>query len=204
MIKLILSILMVTLSHTALIKPYNDSYLTYIYIPFQWEQEADAISYNLQVSTDEYFINTLVDIEESTTSYIEEQLIDWSQNYYWRIRPLYSDDDFGDWSEIFTFHTGEKQFPDIDAEIYNEDFIQEGLVAFGGFAPNLASAVIDKYGNEIWNSGEPGSFDFMINHINKFGNIYGLSVYNYPYNTGTKINYDIDLLWSTQGDLNSD
>ena len=109
---------------------------------------------------------------------------------------------FGEWSELSSFSIKEKQFPERVPDIYNEDLIQDGLVAFGGFAPEFASVVIDKYGNEIWNSGEPGSFDFMINHINKFGNIYGQSFYNYPYNTGTKINYDIDFLWSTQGDLN--
>ena len=36
----------------------------------------------------------------------------------------------------------------------------------------------------------------MLNHINKFGNIYGHSRYNYPNNSGTKINYDGDFLWS--------
>jgi len=197
---------MFSFSFADLIRPDSGANLTYIYVPFEWEQEADAVSYNLQISTEasEFFNNIVVDIEEPTTVYIEKQNLNWNDTYYWRVRPLYSGENFGEWSEIYTFIIEDKQFPDIDASIYNEDLLQDGLVAFGGFAPNLASAVIDKYGNEIWNSGEPGSFDFILNHINESGNMYGLSVYDYPYHTGTKINYDIDFLWSTQGDLNSD
>jgi hypothetical protein len=127
-----------------------------------------------------------------------------SDNYYWKVRPVYDNGEFGEWSEISNFSIGDKQFPERDADIYNDDLLQDGLVAFGGFSPEFSSAVIDKYGNEIWNTGQAGDFDFLINHINKHGNIYGMSLYDFPYNTGTKINYDIDFLWSTQGDLNSD
>ena len=200
----IIFILMFSFSFADLIRPDSGANLTYIYVPFEWEQEADVINYNLQISTQESFNTLIVDILEPTTAYIEKQNLDWDDTYYWRVKSIYDSEDFGEWSEISTFIIEDKQFPDIDASIYNEDLLQDGLVAFGGFAPNLASAVIDKYGNEIWNSGEPGSFDFILNHINESGNMYGLSVYDYPYHTGTKINYDIDFLWSTQGDLNSD
>ena len=187
-----------------LIRPENDANLTYVYVPFEWEQEPNVTNYNLQISTQQSFDNIMVDIQETTTAYIEKETLDWNDIYYWRVRGIYDSENFGEWSEVSSFTITNQQFPDRDANIYNEDLMQDGLVAFGGFAPDVASVVIDKYGNEIWNSGEPGSFDFMINYINKFGNIYGLSLYNYPYNTGTKINYDIDFLWSTQGDLNSD
>ena len=60
--------------------------------------------------------------------------------------------------EYRIFSIGYKQFPERDADIYNDNLIQDGLVAFGGFAPELSSAVIDKYGNEIWNTGEEGEF----------------------------------------------
>ena len=180
----------------SLTRPYNGADLSYIHILFEWEQEPDATSYNLQVSNQESFNNIIVDIEEIAIAYIDTENLDWGDTYYWKIRPVYVNGDLGDWSQISNFSTGEKQFPERDADIYNEDLLQDGLVAFGGFAPELASAVIDKYGNEIWNTGEEGSIDLIINHINKFGNIYGLSAYNYPNNTGAKINYDRDFLWN--------
>ena len=201
---LLILILTVSICYSNLIKPESGSELTYVYVLFEWEQEPNAIAYNLQVSNQSSPNDILLDIEESTTVYIDTENFNWDNSYNFRVRAIYDNNSFGEWSELSNFSIKEKQFPERVPDIYNEDLIQDGLVAFGGFAPEFASVVIDKYGNEIWNSGEPGSFDFMINHINKYGNIYGQSFYNYPYNTGTKINYDIDFLWSTQGDLNSD
>jgi len=201
---LLILILTASICYSNLIKPESGSELTYVYVLFEWEQEPNAIAYNLQVSNQSSPNDILLDIEESTTVYIDTENFNWDNSYNFRVRAIYDNNSFGEWSELSSFSIKEKQFPERVPDIYNEDLIQDGLVAFGGFAPEFASVVIDKYGNEIWNSGEPGSFDFMINHINKFGNIYGQSFYNYPYNTGTKINYDIDFLWSTQGDLNSD
>ena len=98
--------------------------------------------------------------------YIDTESLGWDSDYWWRIRPLYPDNQFGEWSEVFTFTIGEKKFPERDAIIYNGSILQDGLVAFGGFAgteeTNLASGVIDQYGNEIWNDGY---LDFILNHI---------------------------------------
>ena len=180
----------------ALILPSAGQELNYVHVLFEWEQEPDAVSYNLQASNQQFFNNIILDIEETTTVYIDTKNLDWGNTYYWKVRPVYHNGEFGEWSEMFDFSIGDKQFPERDADIYNDNLVQDGLVAFGGFAPELSSAVIDKYGNEIWNTGEEGSFDFIINHINEFGSIYGLSAYDYPNNTGTKINYELNFLWS--------
>ena len=120
------------------------------------KQVPDAISYNLQVSSQQSFDNIIVNIEESTTVYIDTENLDWNETYYCRVRPIYNSSDFGEWSEISNFNIVGKKFPERNADIYNQELIQEGLVAFGGFAgasTDLASAVIDQYGNEIWNDG---------------------------------------------------
>ena len=187
-----------------LIRPAIGVELNYIHVIFEWEQEPDAMVYNLQVSTDLSFNNLLLDVNEATTVYINKDIFSWNDNYYWKVRPVYDNGEFGEWSEISVFSIGDKQFPERDADIFNDDLLQDGLVAFGGFAPELSSAVIDKYGNEIWNTGDGGSFDFIINHINEFGNIYGLSAYDYPNNTGTKVNYELDFLWSAPATSQAD
>ena len=174
------------------IRPSNGASLNYVYVPFEWEQEPDAIYYNLQVEKNDTII---LDINEESTLYVDKENLDWNNTYDWKVRPVYENDNYGDWSTLSYFNIGSKQFPDIQADILNDNLAQDGLVAFGGFTPELASAIIDKSGEEIWNSGEPGDFDFMLNHINEFGNIYGLSVYDYPNNTGSKINYDLDFVW---------
>ena len=149
-----------------LIRPENGDELNYIHVLFEWEQETDVIEYNLQVSTQQFFNNLLLDIYEATNVFIDKDNFNWDDTYYWKVRPVYANGDFGEWSEISNFSIGDKQFPERDADIYDDDLLQDGLVAFGGFAPEFSSAVIDKYGNEIWNTGDEGSFDFMINHIN--------------------------------------
>ena len=108
---------MFSFSFADLIRPDSGANLSYIYVPFEWEQEPNAISYNLQVSSQQSFDNIIVNIEESTTVYIEDRDLDWNDTYYWRVRSIYSNGDFGQWSQIFYFSIAGKQFPDINASI---------------------------------------------------------------------------------------
>ena len=135
-----------------LIRPENGDELSYIHVLFEWEQEPDAMVYNLQASTSLSFNNLLLDVNEATTVYINKDNFSWNDNYYWKVRPVYHNGEFGEWSGISNFSIGDKQFPERDADIYNDNLVQDGLVAFGGFYPVLASAVIDKNGDEIWNT----------------------------------------------------
>ena len=36
----------------SLIRPHADAYINYTHVPFEWDQEPDAIEYNLQISLD--------------------------------------------------------------------------------------------------------------------------------------------------------
>jgi len=194
-----------TEDNSGLLSPPNNSFMRSVHVPFEWAQIPDAISYQLQFTNsyaDNLFESELIlDLVLNDIVYIDTESLEWDSGYWWRIRPLYLDNQFGEWSEVFTFTIGEKKFPERDAIIYNESILQDGLVAFGGFAgteeTNLASGVIDQYGNEIWNDGY---LDFILNHINESGNIYGLSGFNWPLNTGTKISWTHDFgpnfLWS--------
>ena len=77
--------------------PNNDQHLTYRHILFEWDQEPDAISYNLQLSNQQSFNNMIVDVEEITAVYIDTQNIDWDNTYYWKVRPVYENGDYGFW-----------------------------------------------------------------------------------------------------------
>ncbi len=197
---LLIFIISIAISFSNNIRPSNGSFLTYIYVPFEWAQEPDAIEYNLQIINNDQVI---LDIHEESTVYIDTENLDWNNTYYWKVRPLYEDGSYGDWNSFSYFNIGTKQFPEIQADILNEALTQDGLVAFGGFAPELSTAIIDQSGEEVWNTGIPNDpevgvygIDFILNHINEFGNIYGLSTFDYPNNTGSKINYDLDIVWS--------
>ena len=104
---LFIYILIISFSYADLHKPSDGENLRYIHILFEWDQEPNAISYNLQASTGQSFNNIILNIEEETTVYIDTENLDWNETYYWRVRPIYNSSDFGDWTEISNFSIGE-------------------------------------------------------------------------------------------------
>ena len=195
----------------ALVSPSDGDELNYIHILFEWEQQPDAVGYNLQVSTNELFNNLILDVDEAHTVYIDSDNFSWNETYYWKVRPVYSDENYGDWIGTSMFSISQSTPPYIDegveiessTDIYQDDLLEDGYVAIGAFSPGPHSFIIDKYGNEIWNDGilleNVGWFSdgFILNHINEYGNIYGYCGLNFPYNTGMKANTDMDVVWST-------
>ena len=157
-------LLLSTFAFGNLIRPASGDELNYIHILFEWEQEPDAIGYNLQVSTQQFFNNLILDLDETTTVYIDKDNFSWDDNYYWRVRPLLNCDgcEYGDWIDQSSFSTGGTSFQNINVDMYEEELLEDGYVAIGGFSPELASVIIDKYGNEIWNDGD---FEFILNRI---------------------------------------
>ena len=194
-----------------LISPSDGDELNYIHILFEWEQQPDAIGYNIQASNSPSFDNLFFDINNLSTVHIEKDAFIWDSNIYWRVKPIYIDGSAGDWIGTSMFSIGQSTPPYIDegeeiessTDIYQDDLLEDGYVAIGAFSPGPHSFIIDKYGNEIWNSGilleNEGWFSdgFILNHINEYGNISGYSGLNYPYNTGMKANTDMDVVWST-------
>ena len=188
-----------------LLNPPNNSFTRMIHIPFEWNQLPDAISYNLQIvnNYDENMFenNFIIDTLITDITYIDTENIEWNNDYWWRVRPQYYNEDYGEWSNTFSFRVGSKKFSEINADIFDQNQLQDGLVAFAGFGGNqetdVFSGVIDKYGNEIWNDGY---MSFMFNHINEYGNVYGYSNRNWPQNSGSQIswihNYNASFIWN--------
>ena len=98
-----LIVLFSTFLNAGLISPENESELSYTHVLFEWEQSIDAISYEIQVSTDNMFQNIIVSHSVVSLIYIDEDNLNWDDQYYWRIRPLYSSGTYGDWSSSQTF-----------------------------------------------------------------------------------------------------
>ena len=184
---------------SSLVRPENGRNLNYIHVLFEWEQEPNTNSYHIQLSDSFTFNNIILDATTETNLYIDEQNIDWGSSYYWRVRSIYSNNSFGDWIGPSSFSTNESFFSNINIDMANENLIEDGYVAIGGFAPALQSVIIDRYGNEVWNDG---GFQFLLNHINEYGNIYGFSVIDYPLNTGMKGNMNMDVVWNTMDSTN--
>ena len=92
--------------YAGLIQPAHQDSLYSIHSLFEWEQEPDAISYNLQVSSSENFEDIIIDINISDLMYIEKNNLEWTSDYYWRVRPIYLNGELGSWIDSFSFHTG--------------------------------------------------------------------------------------------------
>ena len=182
--------------YASLLRPENNDELNYTHILFEWEQFPDVYTYNLQVSKNISFNDLVLDINEPTTVYIDKNSFQWDSNYFCRVRPIYncSDCDYGEWSDTSNFSIISSYDWDIEIEINNENILEEGYIAIGAFLPSLESVIIDKNGKQIWNDA---GFQFQLNHINEYGNIYGFSTVDYPLNTGMKANTEMDVLWST-------
>ena len=60
----------ISLSHAGLIHPYLGQELNSIHILFEWDQEPDAIEYNLQISNSDSFNNILLDKNDSQIRFV--------------------------------------------------------------------------------------------------------------------------------------
>ena len=187
-----------------LLKPYDGQSISYVHVLFEWEQEPDAIMYNIQLSTSSSFTNNLLDINTSNLVYIYKDDISWSDTYYWRVRPLYDCDDcdyiYGDWIDNNNFSitnriTGANG---TSIQMNNEGLYNEGLTLMGDLSDDNRSFAFDKNGREIWNDR---NLNLITNHVNEYGQIFGCSFYDFPRNTGSLINYDNQYQWQGPHDV---
>ena len=114
-----------------LILPANNSIINYVHVLFEWDQIPDTHEYRIQVSTASDFSEIVADTTVSSLIYIDDNNIQWSTDYHWRIRPIYSDQQ-GSWSETNTFSTGQKR-SEATAVLYNDQLYSMGLTIFGSF-----------------------------------------------------------------------
>ena len=138
-----------------LLLPEDNAYLQYIHIAFEWEQEADAVEYNLQIAMDDDsdFINPVVDIIDPSLITIITEDLDWETSYLWRVRTIYLDGILGDWIGTYSFTIN--NYMDISISISNSDpdIFSPGYNLFGTIGPPAKSSwVVDMSGNIIWGS----------------------------------------------------
>ena len=192
---LILFMLLCSFIRSELILPEDGDFLKTIHVWFEWNQEPDASSYNLQISQDESFDSIIKDIEITKPLYIEKNEIDWDSNYFWRVRSIYVDGSYSNWIGQSSFGTRSSELQDFDITINDPDSIQDGLVIFGQFSPNLMVGIIDKYGNELWNTGNPDEdhqLGTLLNYVSKSGQLFGKSS-----TSGIHFDFNQNIIWQS-------
>ena len=189
--KLILLLLNIALVYGQLITPNNEAVLNHTHVLFEWSQTPEATRYEMQLSADPGFSETILDMEDSSLVLIEKNIIDWDATYYWRVRPIYQSQQ-GSWTEPFSFTTS-PSLSSSNVDLVINDQVQPGVTVFGAFF-NYFSAAIDQSGKEIWNSGEN---DLVYYSTSKYGNILGCYLMpgadnNLP---GLEMSFQGDTLW---------
>ena len=186
-------ILITSFIYAGLNKPSAGENLRYIHILFEWDQEPDAISYNLQSSSNSSFNNFILDIEINNTSYIATTNFNWDSDYYWRVQPVYSNGSTGMWMDSY-FSTQGSELSSLELDDYDEELVQDGVMVYSQFAPFFAVGAVDKSGNEIWNTSTA-----YMNYISPYGELYGVND-----GGGLKFNFNHENLWQTPAGVSID
>ncbi len=190
-------LLLYTVCSGELIRPKDGQELHYVHVLFEWDQEPDILYYQLELlnlnSNETVIFDSL-----KTNLYIDRSSIIWDRIYQWRVRAINQQNEYGNWIGPSIFITTESKLRNVNSTIYQDSLIQPGLTIFGGPNPMRHSVVVDREGKEIWNDGE---FSFKINHVDEYGAIYGNSDDLYPDRTASKINYDMEFLWSSEQEV---
>ena len=186
---IILIVTMTSISMAGLVKPVNGSTLNYIHVLFEWEQESGAYAYNLHASQGN---NLIINVEELTLNFIEDDNINWETSYNWQVRPIYSNGSYGNWIGPNTFSTG-SAIADVDVTIHNGNLYSPGLTIFSSFF-NFYSAAFDNEGNEVWNTGQS---DIVYYNTNYDGKLFGCWLDNDSPNNlpGIEFNLDSEFTW---------
>ena len=192
----ILFFILISTIYCQLIKPINESQLNYIHVLFEWEQINEAISYNFILDDDSSFSSPILNFNTLSLAYIEDQLLEWNSNYYWRIQPVFQNNT-GDWLDTYNFTTGSTR-SNSSAITYNSNQYAEGLTIFSSFF-NYFTAIINKDGNEIWNTGNNNTVYYNTDY---FGEYFGCNVDNSldNYLPGIQFSIDNEYIWSEPND----
>lgn len=89
-----------TSTSVALTTPNNGASNQSSPIAFEWEEVANANSYQLQVGTDDTFADPVVDENVTETTYEVAELTN-NRTYFWRVRTSSGDE----WSQVYSFQT---------------------------------------------------------------------------------------------------
>ena len=135
-----------------LIAPQNNSELSYTHIVFEWEQEAGAVEYNLQVSSSPNFLDLIVDIIDPSLMFILKEGIEWNTEYFWRVGSIDASGQSLEWIDTYTFEVGNYlDFISLNTIMLNENSYSDGYNLFGSLLEKKAW-IMDSDGEFIWYS----------------------------------------------------
>ena len=125
-----------TQSYAELIRPEDGQRLHYIHVVFEWEQQPEASSYQLElhdINTNSFFTYDSL----STNVFVLKSNINWDNSYQWKVRAIYEYGNYGNWIGPKTFHTKNSKLGYRYITNHVDSLIQPGVTIFGGASPCL-------------------------------------------------------------------
>ncbi|MBT4752203.1 MAG: T9SS type A sorting domain-containing protein [Candidatus Marinimicrobia bacterium] len=180
-----------------LLSPENGAILNHLHVLFEWEQEPITDYYEIQISENSSFSNTIVQANNQTLVFIEQATIEWEKTYYWRIRAMRNNGMALPWTNSFSFSTG-SPLSETTTTISIANQIQDGITVFGAFF-NYFSAAIDVTGREIWNSGNE---NLVYYSTSEFGDVFGCELVSGSENNlpGKEFTFEGETIWEEPND----
>jgi hypothetical protein len=145
------------------IRPVEGDILNYTHVLFRWDQEAEAVTYQLQAALfdttggiDPFQTFLVVDLIDSSLAALVTDRFDWGQAYVWHTRPIDDEGEPGDWSESFHFSTESlpDAVPDMIMTIDDTTLVQPGLTITNLQRESVLLAV-DLSGNPVFFLSQP-------------------------------------------------
>ncbi|SVD79970.1 uncharacterized protein METZ01_LOCUS432824, partial [marine metagenome] len=160
-------------------------------------------SYNIQLSQNSSWAVISVDTNTESLIYIDTEHIDWDEGWYWRVRPVYSDNSMGGWI------LAHPDIPNSTDRYFNiasarssatatGNYQGEGITIFSSFF-DYYSAAIDENGNEIWNSGDE---ELIYYNTDYYGQFFGAKLDDGAENYLPVVEYDLNnnIVWQEPAD----
>ncbi|HPO63710.1 MAG TPA: T9SS type A sorting domain-containing protein [Candidatus Kapabacteria bacterium] len=122
-----------------LIKPDNDTTNLPIEVNFIWDYSGGVNHFKLQISTDNNFLSTQIDT--ILYQYVFNTVLGANTKYYWRVCAV-DGTNFGDWTEVWNFTTGDWSV------IKNEIILQNDFIIYPNpAADELSIEFLNDYSN---------------------------------------------------------
>ena len=189
---IILYIIMFGTVSGKIINPSNNDSLNYKQILFEWEQERDALKYNLQIMNVEEE-SIVVDIMDSTLIAIISDNLDFGNEYMARLRVEYLNNEYSEFLDSIYFTINELSEYFINnlntVEIEIIDTSEENWFSFQN------GHIIDKYGDVILFF--PFEDKFMLTSQLSNGDMLGLSSLSPPLQGGNILKLNGEIVWNT-------